>query len=464
MRTLTFIALAILLAGCKVGPNYQRPSIPLPAAYRDAQPGSTALSLSDTKWPQVFGDETLTGLVNTALKNNFDLKIAAERVTEARASLGVTRANQYPFLDAQANVTSNRGSTIGSVTFLPKGAKLNYTYTQVGAALSWELDLFGRLRRLTEAAQAQYLASEEGRRGVVVSLISDVTTNYLQIREYELELEVGQNTQKAAEDSLRLTKLRRERGASSGLDVSQSEQLLYTATAQIESVRRSMEQSENALSVLLGEAPAAQPKGTRLDKIPVPAQVPAGLPSDLLARRPDIRQAEQNLIAANAQIGAAKALYFPQISLTAFAGGQSRALSEIASNPARSLNVSPALTEPIFHAGQIRNQIRLSESQKRELVVTYQKTVYTALREVSDALVGYQRYQSQRGEQERLVGALDNSVRLSNLRYKGGIDSYLQVLDAERNDFSGQLVLAQLRLQERLAVVQLYRALGGGWQ
>jgi multidrug efflux system outer membrane protein len=282
--------------------------------------------------------------------------------------------------------------------------------------------------------------------------------------ELELELEVSRKTRDIGADSLRLTQLRRERGAASGLDVSQAEQLLFTATAQMQAVERGIAQTENALSLLLGGPPSDQPRGTPLEQIPVPAALPAGLPSALLARRPDIRFAEQNLISANAEIGAARALYFPQISLTAFAGGQSRALTELASAPARVYSLAPSTVLPIFRAGQVRNQVKLTEARKRELVVNYERAIDSALREVSDALVDYSHTREQRAQQENLVRALQDAVRLSNLRYKGGLDSYLQVLDAQRNLFSGELGLARLRLGERLSVVHVFRALGGGWQ
>lgn len=456
----------LALTGCAVGPNYKRPEIAVPITHRGAQeqPANPSASLADTKWDAVFADDTLNQLIRTALEKNFDARIAAERVQQARAQLGITRANQFPFVDVQAQFTASRQSTLGSLRFVPPGTNLSTSFTQVGAALSWEIDLWGRLRRLTESARAQYLASEEGRHAVSVALIGDVSNSYFQMLEFELEREISQKTRDVAADSLRLVQLRREQGAASGLDVHQAEQLIYSSQAQIEAVERGIVQSENQLSFLLGSPPSAQPRGRKLDQIPVPPDVPAGLPSDLLARRPDIRAAEQNLISANAEIGAAKALYFPQISLTAFAGGQSRALTELFSNPARLASVGPGATIPIFRAGQIRSQVRLTEARKRELVVTYEQTIYNALREVSDALIGYSRIRSQRTQQEQLVRALDDSVRLSTLRYKGGLDSYLQVLDAQRNLFAGQLGLAQLTLAERLAVVQLYRALGGGWQ
>lgn len=458
------LAITLLLAGCAAGPNYKRPTMDLPEAFRGAPAPASPSSIADTKWTDLFNDRTLTGLVQSALDHNFDLRIAAERVEQARAQLGAVRANQFPFLDAQATFTSQRNSSLGSFTFLPRGVNLSASYTQIGGALSWQIDLFGRLRRLTEAARADYLASEEARRGVIVSLVSEVMSAYFQLREQDLELDISGKTRDIAQDSLRLTKLRHDRGAASALDVHQAEQLFYTATSQMAAARRNIEQTENALSLLEAAAPSSQPRGRAIEDLPLPPEIPAGLPSALLTRRPDIRQAEQALIAANARIGAARAQYFPEISLTAFAGGQSRYLTQIAAAPARVYSAAPSALQSIFHAGQIRSQVRLAEAQQRELLIAYQKTIYTALREVSDALIALQRTREQRREQEQLVHALSESARLSTLRYRGGLDSYLQVLDAQRNLFQGQLALAQLRLAELLSVVQLYGALGGGWQ
>jgi multidrug efflux system outer membrane protein len=466
MKHCLLVFAAALLCGCAVGPNYQRPQVPVPDAFRNAPApgGDPVASIADTKWQSLFPDDTLNQMVAKALANNFDLRIAAERVQEARSQLGITRANQYPFLDAQATFTGNRGSLIGSNTFpLPPGTKLNAAYTTLGAALSWEVDLWGRLRRLTEAARANYLAGEEGRRAVQVSLISDVIESYFQLLEQDSELETSRKTEATARDSLRIVQLRHDRGAASELDVRQADQLLYTATARIAAAERAIAQTEDLLSLLEGDAPSAQSRGRKLEDIPVPAHAAPGLPSALLERRPDIRQAEQTLIAANAQIGAARALYYPQISLSAFAGGQSRYLLDIASAPARAYTIAPSALQAIFHAGQIRNQVRLTEAQEREMLISYQRAIYSALREVSDALVGFDRLREERQQQEQLVATLEDTVRLSDLRYRGGLDSYLQVLDAQRNLFSGQLSLSQLRLQERVAVVQIYRALGGGW-
>jgi multidrug efflux system outer membrane protein len=457
---------ALLLAGCAVGPNYSRPAVPAPPQFRGDQGTVEAKSLADTKWFDLFHDDTLKQLVDTALKQNFDLQIAAQRVLEARAQLGVIQSARLPNVDATGGFNLSRGSLIGSFPLAPPpGVSLDSSYTQAGFSLGWELDVWGRVRRLNEAARAQYLASEEGRRGVVTTLIADVTTQYFQLRELDLELDIANQNRKVGEDNLRLTTLRKNRGVATGLDVHQAEQLLYTATAEIAAVEREIAQTENALSLLLGQNPGDIPRGKKLEDLTAPPEVPAGLPSTLLERRPDIRQAEQELIAANAQIGVAKAQYFPQITLTGFLGGQSRALERLFTGPARLWSGgAPNFDLPIFNAGRIRANVHLTEAQQREALATYQKTIETAFREVSDSLVGYRKTSEQRAQEELLLKALRETSRLSTLRYQGGLDSYLQVLDAERNRFQGELALAQLREQEVLSVVQLYRALGGGWQ
>jgi multidrug efflux system outer membrane protein len=452
--------LALGLCGCLVGPNYHRPATTVPVEY----PGEVATqqSIADKKWFDLFQDATLKQLVATALEKNFDVRIAAERVLEARAQYGITRANLLPTLDAQGSFTGSRSSTIGSFPIAP-GTPLAYSYTQAGLQFAWELDLWGRLRRLDEAARAQYLASEEVRNGVVISLISDVMTTYFELRELDLELKIGQQNNGIARDNLRLIQERKDRGAASSLDVHQAEQFLYTTTAEIASSERAIAQAEDELNLLLANVPGEVPRGQSLEQITSAPDLPAGLPSALLERRPDIRQAEDNLIAANAQIGAARALFFPDISLTGLLGSQSRSLAGMFTGPARMESIAGNALLPIFHAG-LRAGVQLTEAQQREMLVTYQKSIYNALREVADALAAHTRTREQRGEEEKLVNALTQSVRLSTLRYRGGLDSYLQVLDSERNLFAGQLDLAQLRLLELDSVVQLYRALGGGWQ
>jgi len=455
--------LALLLSSCAVGPNYKRPAVQTPAQFRGADAPADSKSLADVKWFDLFEDDVLKQLGVTALKDNFDLRIAAERVLQARAQLGVTRSDQFPSLDATASFVTNRGSSAGAIPFIPRGTNLDVSYTQVGFSLGWELDVWGRLRRLTEAARADYLATEEARHGVITTLVSDVTSTYFALRELDLELEIALKTRTIAEDGLRLTRARRDQGAATGLDVHQAEQFLYTATAQIASIERALAQTENALSLLLGKSPGDIPRGKELVALKPPPQVPAGLPSALLERRPDIRQSERVLISANAQIGAARAQYFPQISLTGLLGAQSRDLTSLFTGPARSWNFAPNAVLPIFNAGRIRSTVRFTEAQQREALITYEKTIQNAFREVADAIIEYRKTAEQRTQQELLVQALRDTERLSTIRYRGGLDSYLQVLDAERNLFEGELSLARLRQRELTAIVQLYRAVGGGW-
>lgn len=456
--------LTVALAGCAVGPNYHRPPVQAPPDFRGAATPPAEESLADSKWSALFEDEVLTDLVSTALRQSYDLQAASARVLQARAQLSGQQAAFLPNINATGAFNANRISQIGQNRFLPRGTNLDVAYTQAGLSLSWELDVWGRIRRLNEAARAQYLGTEEARRAVTASLVADVTAGYFSLRELDLELEVAKKTQEIAANGLRLTKLRQQQGVSTGLDVQQAEQLLRTANAQIAASERAIAQQENALSVLLGQNPGAIRRGKPLESLAGPGRVPAGLPSSLLERRPDIRQAEQSLIGANARIGAARAEYFPQISLTSFVGGQSRPLLDLFTGAARQWNFAPQATLPIFNAGRIRSNVKYTEAVRDELLANYNKTIQVAFREVSDSLVAYSKTTEQRQQQALLVGALAESSRLSNLRYQGGLDSYLQVLDAQRNQFQGELVLAQLRRQELLSVVQLYKALGGGWQ
>jgi multidrug efflux system outer membrane protein len=452
----------MLAVSCTMGPNYKRPVVETPAAHRGAGAAATE-SIADVKWFDLFKDETLTGLVSTALKENFDLRIAAERVLQARALYGITRADQFPTVDASADVVGTRFSQAGANRAVTRGDDTDVTYTQAGFSLGWELDVWGRLRRASEAARAEYFATEEARRGVVTTLVADVTSTYLTLRGLDLELEIAHRTRDVALNGLKLTEARRDRGVATNLDVRQAEQLLYTTGSQIAGIERDIALTENALTLLLGHVPGDVPRGRPLEAFAVPPTVPAGLPSSLLERRPDIRQAEQELIAANARIGVAKAEFFPRISLTGFLGAQSRALSDLLSGPARIWTAAAGATVPVFNAGRTRGNVQLAEAVQRALVVNYQRAIYTAFREVADALAAHSRTAAQRAEQERLVEALRATTRLSTQRYEGGVDNYLQVLDAQRNLFQGELDLARLRQLELTAVVQLYRALGGGW-
>jgi multidrug efflux system outer membrane protein len=465
-RWLFFVGVSALTASCTLGPNYRRPAIGMPSAYRDttaavAQPGPA--SLADVPWFDLFRDDTLGQLVRTALAQNFDLQIAAERVLQARERSHIVRADQLPVVVGSAGASHNRVSEIGPRP-LPPGFGPDISDVQAGFGVAWELDVWGRLRRLNEAARAQYLATEEARRGVVITLIADVTDAYFALQALDRQLEIAVGTRDVAVKGLRLTELRRDRGVATRLDVRQAEQLLYTATAQIASVQRDIAQTEDALSLLLGQAPGDVARGgAAVQTVNAAPLVPPGLPSSLLERRPDIRQAEQVLVAANAQIGVAKADYFPRIGLTGALGVESRDLTELLTAPARTWSVGAAAAAPIFNAGRTRANVRLSESVERELVVSYQRTIYRALREVSDALAGYHKTGEQRAQQEQLVAALRDAAQLSTDRYQGGLDSYLQVLDAQRSLFRSELDLAALQRQELTAIVELYRALGGGW-
>jgi multidrug efflux system outer membrane protein len=438
----------------------------MPPAYRDttgavAQPGSA--SLADVQWFDLFNDDTLTRMVRTALAQNFDLQIAAERVLQARERARIVHADQFPVAIGSAAAARNRVSEVGARP-LPSGFGPDVSSFQAGFGLAWELDVWGRLRRLNEAARAQYLATEEARRGVVTTLVADVTDAYFALQTLDRQLAIAQRTRDVAVNGLRLTELRRDRGVATGLDVRQAEQLLYTATGQIASVQREIAQTEDALNLLLGQAPGDVSRaGGFVETFDGRPLVPPGLPSSLLERRPDIRQAEETLVAANAQIGVAKADYFPRIGLTGVLGVESRALADLLTAPARTWSIGAAAAAPIFNAGRTRANVRLSESVERELVVNYQRTIYRALREVSDALAGYHKTGEQRAQQQQLVAALRDAARLSTDRYQGGLDSYLQVLDAQRSLFRSELDLAALQRQELASIVELYRALGGGW-
>jgi multidrug efflux system outer membrane protein len=457
------LASAALVTSCTLGRDYKRPAIETPSTYRHAASQTSTDSLADVQWFDLFRDDTLTQLVRTALQQNFEIRIAAQRVLQARAAYGITRSDQFPSIDASAGVTAARSSQTGASRGIPEGVDTDVSYTQAGFSLGWEIDVWGRLRRLSEARRAQYLASEEARHGVMTTLIADVSDTYLSLRALDLELAIANRTRDVANNSLQLTEARRASGVASALDVRQAEQLLFTTTGQIASIEREIAQAENALSLLLGQAPGDVPRGRPLEALEAPPSVPAGLPSALLERRPDIRRAEQDLIAANAQIGAAKADYFPRISLTGFLGGQSRALTDLLSGPARLATASAGAAVPVFNAGRTRSNVRLAEAIHGEAVVNYQRAIYTAFRDVSDSLAAYTKTTEQRAQQERLVATLTESARLASQRYQGGLDSYLPVLDAQRNLFQGELELARLRQQVLASVVQLYRALGGGW-
>lgn len=455
------VLLAAFCSGCTVGPNYKRPEVVAPEAYRglpapEAAPGT--LSFGDQKWWEAFQDETLQQLIRVALEQNYDARIAAVRILEARAQLGITRADQFPTVSANAGAANERfPASLGQPA-------IETSVNQVSLALAWELDFWGRYRRATESARAALLASEWARQAVISTLVSDVAAAYFQLRELDLELDISKKTLASRKDSRRLTQILADGGATSMLDVRQAEQLVFAAAAAIPDLERRIEQQENFLSTLLGRNPGSVPRGRNLTEQPRAPEVPAGLPSALLERRPDIRQAEQELIAFNAQIGVARADFFPRISLTAAGGYQSSALTGLFSGPAGLWTFGGNLVQPLFTGGRIRNRVRFAEARKQEAVLAYRKTIQQAFREVSDALVGYRKSQEFRAQQEQLTRSAEDASRLSTMRYKGGATSYLEVLDSDTRHFAAQLTLAQAQLQELQSLVQIYRSLGGGWQ
>jgi outer membrane protein, multidrug efflux system len=463
VRSLIALSLVmLLLSGCAVGPNYKRPSVNVPDTYRGAVPPEAqqpaAESLGDQKWWEVFQDKQLQDLIHTALQQNYDVRIAATRILEARAQVGIARADQLPTISGGAQAVNERNPRVK--LYPPYETSSN----QVDLSLAWELDFWGKYRRATESARANLLATEWARKEVIDTLVSDVAAAYFQLRELDLELEISRRTLASRKNSLQLTQTLANGGATSMLDVRQAEQLVFTAAETIPDLERQIEQQENFISTLLGNNPGPIARGTKLTEQPHPPQIPAGLPSSLLERRPDIREAEAQLIAANAQIGVAKADYFPQITLTATGGYQSSALTSLFTGPAGLWSFGGSLAQPIFEGGRIRSNVRFTEARQQEAALVYQQTIQQAFRGVSDALVGYSKDREFREQQEQLTFSAQDAARLSETRYRGGTTSYLEVLTNETNYFDAELGLAQAQLNELVALVRIYRNLGGGWQ
>jgi len=480
-NAIVLIPLILFTSACAVGPNYKRPKAEIPAAYRGApetegagsdpsqqtsESGKTPQqaaaaaqhSLGNQKWWEIFQDPQLQELIRTALKQNYDVRIAAARILEARAQLGITRADQLPTVSAGATGLNDR---IPRTKF---SRETETNFNEVSASMAWELDFWGKYRRSTEAARAELLATEWARRAVTNSLVSDVASTYFQLRALDLQLEISQRTLASRQESLQLTRTLSDGGTGTMLDVRQAEQLVATAAESIPSLERLIQQEENFISTLLGNNPGPIARGLKLTEQPHAPEVPAGIPSALLERRPDIRQAEAELMAANARIGVARAAYFPQITLTADSGFLSSALTSLFTGPAGFWNFGGSLTQPIFAGGRIKSGVKLSEARKEEMVLTYEHTIQQAFRGVSDSLVEYRKDREFRERQEELLLAAQDAARLSQTRYKGGASSYLEVLTNETNAFNAELGLAQAQLNELLGLVDIYRNLGGGWQ
>jgi len=471
MRTLKLslsFLLMLGLAGCKFGPKYARPAVDVPGGFRGQAPELEVPeanktvpppeSLGEEKWWTLFQDEQLQTLIRTAIAKNYDARIAAERVVAAQAQLGITRADQFPSLSASGAVTSARQEeTSMSPVYRAESG-------QLALNASWELDFWGKYRKATEAARADLAATEWGKRAVISTLVCNVASAYFQLRTLDIELEITQETLKSRQESLRLTKTLSDGGSVPLMDVRQAEQLVYAASTQIPTYEKQIEQQENYISILLGQNPGPITRGRKLTDQPLLPSVPAGLPSQLIERRPDIRQAEEQLIAANARIGVAKAAYFPDISLTGIAGYQSTALTSLFSSPAGLWDTGVSAAQPIFEGGRIRSNVHLTESQQRQALLVYRQTTQGAFRDVSDALIAYRKSREAREQQQLLTVAAQDAARLSHVRYDAGATSYLEVLTNETNHYNAELNLSQARYSEVLALVQIYNALGGGWQ
>jgi len=464
-RHLLLLVPLAILAGCAVGPDYRRPQVDTPPAHRDlpgesgtgGAPGDT---LGELGWWQLFQDPVLRELVREALQNNHDLRLAAERVLEAQARYGISRSQSFPALDGAGEYQAGRLSAEGNT---PATGQHTQDSFYLGLGTFFELDFWGRVRRLNEAARAEVLATESAHRTVRLFLVSEVGATYFNLRELDLELEIARRTKQSRQASLRLVKARREGGVASRLEEDQAQALVSAAAVTLPDLERRIRQQENYLCFLLGRDPGEIPRGRRMEHQLLPPAIPGGLPSDLLERRPDILEAEQQLVAANARIGAARAAYFPQITLTGAAGTLSRDLQNLFAGTSWSWSFTPQLALPIFNAGRVRSGVRVSESQQRQALIAYEQSIRNAFREVADALIDYRKQVEFRQEQELLTQTLSDQARLSRLRYTGGVTSYLEVLDSERQFFDAELSLARAQRDELLAILRLYKSLGGGW-
>ena len=459
MRHLWALFLCLALGGCLAGPDYRRPALDTPQQWRFGE--KEARELADTAWWEQFRDPVLNELIAAALRENKDLKIAAARVEEFRGRLGVARAPLLPQVGAGASIGGERTSLRGQ-TQLPASAPNPTALYQANFFASWELDLWGKLRRGTEAARADLLATEEGKRSVVLALVASVAGAYVNLRDLDRQLEIARRTAGSREESYRIFLLRFQAGYVSDLELSQVGSQYQQALASIPALEKAISQQEDALSLLLGRNPGAVQRGRAIDALAVPA-VPAGLPSSLLERRPDLRQAEQQLISANAQIGVARAQYFPSISLTGLFGWESTTLSQLFTGPARMWTWTAPVTQPIFVGGSLGAGVKIAKALREEALVNYQKAVQSAFRDVDDALVDQRSSREQLQAQARQVEALRTYARTARLRYENGYTSYLEVLDAERSLFDAELSYTQTMGGLLQALINLYKAMGGGW-
>lgn len=442
------------------------PEVKTPTAFRgaDSDTGVNQNSIGDLKWFEVFKDPELQKLVKSAMVQNYDLRAAVVRVDAARANLGLARSEQFPQFEVGADLTSTRTSRNGQIEIPGQSGRSRSFGSVLLNLLTFELDVWGRLRAQTRAARAELRASEADRKTVMTTVVADVASQYFVLLELDSELQIAKRTLATRENSLRLIKVRQQGGVATMSDVRQAEELVYQATQTIPDTERLIQQSENQISLLLGNNPAEIPRGRALaeqEELPV---VPPGLPSDLLERRPDIRAAEESLLAQKALVSVAKKAFFPRISLTGLLGFQSDQLSSLFTGPSRTWTFVPQITQPLFTGGRLKSNVKFAQAQQQLAVIQYEQTVQNAFREVSDALVQYRKFKEIRIQQGLLVETLRDRSRLAYLRYEGGVDTLLNALDAERELFNAELDLTQTKRNELLSLVQLYKALGGGWQ
>ena len=460
MRDIIAIILFVLIIGaCTVGPNYKRPDIDTPANWRIEE--SEGKDLANTAWWEQFGDPILNELITTALQGNKDLMIATARVQEYAGRLTTTRSELFPQIGYDAEASRDRSSE-RLATSPPPGVDTEQTTNSVVLNVDWEIDLWGRIRRLSESARADLLSKEQARRGVVLSLVSAVATGYMQLRDYDRQLEIAKETAASRKETLKLFELRFEAGVISQVEVAQVRSQYEEAQAAIPDIVNAIAETENSLSLLLGRNPGPIRRGRTIEELTL-FPVPAGLPSDLLERRPDILEAEQNLISANAQIGAARALYFPTISLTGFFGFASEDLSDLFTGPSKTWSFGGSIIGPIFTFGQIEGQVQQAEAVQQQLLVTYEQTIQNAFREVDDALVSHRSSRELVASRKKQVEALQQYVSLSRLRYDNGYASFLEVLDAERSLFDAELAYSQSQGEVFRSLIEIFKAMGGGW-
>jgi multidrug efflux system outer membrane protein len=457
-RTTAATVLLAVLAGCKVGPNYQRPALDVPGQYRGTAPAlpqqGPPTPFAEMKWPEVYKDEILQQLIKEALTNNYNVRIAASAIMQAQANLGITRANQFPSLAGSFAIQNERNSAY-------PGAP---TFDTAGLSLSYIVDFWGQYRRATEAARATLLSTQYAQNVVRITLIDSVAAAYFQLRAFDAQLDISQETAAADREIVRINTIGFKGGEYAITDVYQAQLLVQTAEAQIITLQQSIEQTENLLSTLLGRNPGPILRGLKLVDQPHLPELPPGLPSELLERRPDVQQAEQALVAANANVGVAKANFFPQLSLTGSFGAQSTALSSFLQGPATFWSVGGGVVQPLFEGGRITSGYKLAWAQRDQAELFYKQTVQQAFADVSDSLVGYRQSRLYRIKLQEQTGTYQETARLANVRFTGGYTSFLEVLYTEQQYFTSELSLTQAWFAEMQNYAQLYQALGGSWE